>query len=203
MMLKISDFNLGDYKNYGILAPHNYLTKTMGKKSNIIPHLWTMDIARSTILNMMKIPHFSRHQEVNMCVKLLLSCYHGGYLWLDRCITIDPALIHRITGLSMQGLDPQDFYPRKDADRTLAQCIKETYGDVEKGKRGYKVASIQNGAVRLAFQLITSKLIRKKRPTQVMGFIIDLAGKCIEGMQMNWVSYLVNQLEQDFCKAQD
>jgi hypothetical protein len=30
-----------------------------------------------------------------------------------------------------------------------------------------------------------------------MGFVVDLAGKCVEGMQMNWVSYLVNELEKD------
>jgi hypothetical protein len=90
----------------------------------------------------MKIPHFGRHQEVNVCVKLLLSCYHGSYLWLDRRITIDPKLINRITGLSMQGPDPWDFYPGKAMDRALAQRIKDTYGDVEKGTRGYKVASI-------------------------------------------------------------
>jgi hypothetical protein len=46
LMLKISDFHLGDRKNYGMLAPHKYLTKKMGNKSNIIPHPWTMDIAR-------------------------------------------------------------------------------------------------------------------------------------------------------------
>jgi hypothetical protein len=131
--LKISDYNLGDCKSYGMLAPHKYLTKMKGKKMKIIPQPWTMDIARSTILNVMKIPHFGRHQEVNVCVKILLSCFHGGYLWLDRCITVDLALIHRITRLSMQGPDPQDFYPGKVADRALAQTIKDTYGDVEKG----------------------------------------------------------------------
>jgi hypothetical protein len=152
-----------------------------------------MDIVRSTILIVMKIPHFDRHQEVNTCVKLLLSCYHGGYLCLDQCITVYPMLIHRIIGLSMQlGPDPQDFYPRKVADHALAQCIKETYGDVEKGKWVYKVASIQNGTVRLAYQLIIGMLVRKNRPTQLTGFVIDLAGKCIEGIQMNWASYLVN-----------
>ena len=61
MMLKISDFNLGDQKNYGMLTPHKYLTKTKGKRSKIILQPWTMDIARSTILNVMKIPHFGRH----------------------------------------------------------------------------------------------------------------------------------------------
>jgi hypothetical protein len=196
MMLNINDFNLGDHKNHGMLTPHKYFTKTKGKKSKIIPHLWTMDIARSTILNVMKIPHFGRHQEVNACIKLLLSCFHGGYLWLDRCITVDPALIHRITGLSMQGPDPQEFYPGKVSYRALPQKIKDTYGDVEKGKRGYKVASIQNGTVHLDHQLIIGKIVRKNRPMQVTSFIFDLAGKCIEGLQMNWASYLINQLEQ-------
>jgi hypothetical protein len=43
--------------------------------------------------------------------------------------------------------------------------------------KGYKVASIQNGTVCLACQLITGKLVRKNRPTQVTGFVVDLAGK--------------------------
>jgi hypothetical protein len=62
-------------------------------------------------------------------------------------------------GLSMQGPDPQQFYPRKAMDRTLAQKIQDTYGNVEKGMRGYKVASIQSGVVCLACQLIAGKLV--------------------------------------------
>ena len=64
-----------------------------------------MNLAQSTLLNVMKIANFGRNQEVNACVKLLLSCYHDGYIWLDRRITVDPTLIHRITRLSMQGPD--------------------------------------------------------------------------------------------------
>jgi hypothetical protein len=168
-----------------MLAPHRYLTKTTGKKPKIVPQPWIKEIARSTILNFMNIPHFGRHQEVNTCVKLLLSCYHGGYLWIYRCVTMDPTLMHLITGLSMQGLDPHQFYLGKTSDHSLVQLLKESYEDVEKGKRGYKVASIQDGAVRLDCQLIVGKIVRNNRPTQVTGFVVDLAGKCIEGMQMN------------------
>jgi hypothetical protein len=57
--------------------------------------------------------------------------------------------------------------------------------------------------VRLTCQLIAGKIIRKNRPTQVTGFVVDLAGKCVEGIQMNWVSYLANELEKDFHEAQD
>jgi hypothetical protein len=92
-----------------------------------------MNLAQSTLLNIMKIPHFGRHQEVNACAKLSLSFYHGSYLWLNLCITVDLALINQITGLSMQGPDPRDFYPGKAMDPTLAKTIKDTYGDVEKG----------------------------------------------------------------------
>jgi hypothetical protein len=65
----------------------------------------------------------------------------------------------------MQGPDPQDFYPGKVVDRALTQRIQDTYGDVEKGMWGYKVASIHNGAVHLACQLIVGKLVQKNRPT--------------------------------------
>jgi hypothetical protein len=75
--------------------------------------------------------------------------------------------------------------------------------DVEKGTRGYKVASIQSGIVCLACQLIDGKILRKNRPMEVIDFVIDLAGKCAEGLQMNWVKYLVNQLELDCREAQD
>jgi hypothetical protein len=125
-----------------MLAPHLYLTRTIGKKPHLVSQPWIKDLAQSTVLNVMNIPHFGRHQEVNSCVKLLPSCYHGGYLWLDRRITMDPMLIHQITGLSMKGPDPQQFYIGKDLDRSLAQHIKEAYEEVKKGKRGYTVTSI-------------------------------------------------------------
>ena len=111
--------------------------------SKLIPHQWTMNLTHSTFLNIMKMPHFGRHQEVNACVKLLLASYHGGYLWVNRCITVDLVLINRITRLSMQGPDPHEYYPGKTTDHALVQKIKEVYGDVEKGMRGYKLASIE------------------------------------------------------------
>jgi hypothetical protein len=57
--------------------------------------------------------------------------------------------------------------------------------------------------VRLTCQLIAGNLVRNNKPTQVTGFVIDLAGKCVEGLQMNWVKYLFSQLELDCREAQD
>jgi hypothetical protein len=56
-------------------------------------------------------------------------------MWLDRHITMDLTLIHLITRLSMQGPNPQQFYPGKTSYRSLAQCIEEAYDEVKKGKR--------------------------------------------------------------------
>jgi hypothetical protein len=57
--------------------------------------------------------------------------------------------------------------------------------------------------VGLACQLIAGKLVKKNHLTQVTGFVVDLVGKCVEGMQMNWASYLVNELDKDCREAQD
>jgi hypothetical protein len=35
--LNINNFNLGDRKNYALLAPHRYLKKMTGKKLKIVP----------------------------------------------------------------------------------------------------------------------------------------------------------------------
>ena len=51
--------------------------------------------------------------------------------------------------------------------------------------------------------MIARKLVRKNRPTHVTGFVVDLVGKCAEGIQMSWVKYLVNQLDLDCREAQD
>jgi hypothetical protein len=124
-------------------------------------------------------------------------------MWLERCINVDPMLILLITGLSMQGPDPQHLYQGNTSDLSLAQRIKEEYSEVEKGKRGYKVVSIQYDAVCLDFHLIAGKIIGKNHPTQVTGFVVDLAGKYMEGMKMNWVSYLINDLKTECHKVQD
>jgi hypothetical protein len=65
----------------------------------------------------------------------------------------------------LEHLHHLEKYYQDSTQDSLAQKIKDTYGDVEKGKRGYKVASILNGVVCLACQLIVGKLVRRNRPT--------------------------------------
>jgi hypothetical protein len=123
--LKFCNFNLGDCKAYNMLAPYKYLTRTKGKNSKQIPQQWMMNLAQSTLLNVMQILHFGRHQEVNACVKLLLASYHGGYLSLDCHITVDLALINRITWLSMQGPDPHEYFLERPQTALLHRISKK------------------------------------------------------------------------------
>jgi hypothetical protein len=60
-LLKNNDFNLGDRKNYVMLTHHRYLTNTTGKKPRLVSHPWIKELAQSTILNVMKTPHFGRN----------------------------------------------------------------------------------------------------------------------------------------------
>jgi len=60
-LLKNNDLNLGDRKKYVMLAPHKYLMKTIGKRLHLVSQPWIKELAQSTILNVMKIPHFGRH----------------------------------------------------------------------------------------------------------------------------------------------
>jgi hypothetical protein len=55
----------------------------------------------------------------------------------------------------------------------------------------------------LSFQLLYGNIVRKNHPTQFIGFLVDLTVNCVEGMQMNWANYLVNELEKDCCEAWD
>ena len=50
--------------------------------------------------------YFGRPIEVNACVKKLLACLHGGYLWLDESVEVTVELISAITGLPKYRPDP-------------------------------------------------------------------------------------------------
>jgi hypothetical protein len=58
LALKNNDFNLGDRNNYTMLVPHRYLMKMTGKKPCIVSHPWIKELVHSTILSIVKIPHF-------------------------------------------------------------------------------------------------------------------------------------------------
>jgi hypothetical protein len=126
---------------------------------------------------------------------------HGGTLWLDPLVSIDTTLIACITGLRKAGEDPSLLF-HKMGERALSEAMKEKF-DTFRGKRGLDVKRINDKEVRFTTQVLAYKLLHKCRRDEVPTTVISEAEKCKEGVQMNWVTFLVNQFLQDCTEAQE
>jgi hypothetical protein len=152
------------------------------------------------LLNLLEIPHFGRGTEVNAVVRVLLSCVHGGYLWLSNRVDLNVDLIHRITGLSKHGRDPQIQIVGKAKDTRLSQDQVQRY-DLQRGGRAYDLAQIKNDTLRFTAGLLAGKLLTKVRPKEVTGSVIRLAVQVAEGIEFNWSLFLLNAFLQDCLQA--
>ena len=52
-------------------------------------------------------------------------------------------------------------------------------------------------------QILASKIVRKNRPIQCNLGVIACVQHCVEGVQMNWSLFLLNQLTKDVVAFQD
>lgn len=70
-------------------------------------------IEHTRSFNMLCVPHFS-HKIINtFCVCQLMALVHEGYLWLGWPIPIDNIMVHIITVLPYQGMNPIDAFVGK------------------------------------------------------------------------------------------
>jgi hypothetical protein len=128
--LKYVDHDITDENKFLELVPSKFLMKFISFETHMIiiePQVWDRGLQKAGLLNLFDIPHFGWSQEINACVKMLLSCVHGGYLWLDRPISIDIDLIVHITGLPSQGLDPASMFFDKKKEKSLTESMKEKF----------------------------------------------------------------------------
>ena len=158
---------------------------------------WIEKLAPSGLLNLLRIPHFGRSPKLNAVVKVLLSCVHEGYLWLDRKIKLNVDVIHRIYGLSKVGRDQGVHLVGKSLDQKLATMIMKE-NNVTKGMRAYDSIDIQDQALQFMVQLLVGQVLRKCRPSEVPAREIDLVVQEKEGMQYNWCLYLLNHFMEDY-----
>ena len=87
------------------------------KAEVLAPQSWIEKLTPSGLLNLLLIPHFGRSSERNAIVKVILSCVHDGYLWLDQPIDLNVDVIHRIIGLNKVGTNPSTHFLGKNLDR--------------------------------------------------------------------------------------
>lgn len=109
----------------------------------IVPHDLIAKFALSGLLKLLRIPHFDRNLEVNAVVKLLLSCIHDVYLWLEGKIDLNIDVIHKIMGLSKVGDDPGAHFFGKKLDRKLAVKLTRDL-KLTKGMRVYDFSDIDD-----------------------------------------------------------
>ena len=127
--LKYQDDNLLDPEKFPQFQDNQYMCRRIDpvtKVEVLAPQEWIEKLTPSGLLNLLRISHFARSPELNTVVKVLLSCMHDGYLWLDRKIDVNVNAIHRITGLSKVGAEPTSHFVDKNLDRKLvAKLTKE------------------------------------------------------------------------------
>ena len=97
--------------------PYQSVPMVPGAPLQQIPHPWASGLDNSGLLGLINMPHFRQLNEAHACVKELLSCSHGGKIWLNTPIPIIVDLIASITGLSKAGEDPVQYIHRRDTDK--------------------------------------------------------------------------------------
>jgi hypothetical protein len=115
--LKYLDHDVANTDKFPEFTKRVYL-QTMGVNSvgELIkqPLQWETRLEKTRILGLLNLPHFGRGQYASVCVKKLLLVTHGGYIWLDKIISIDVELIAHITEFPTRGMDPTQFKGEKN-----------------------------------------------------------------------------------------
>lgn len=106
------------------------------------------ELKKLAILRLIDTPNFGRIPEVNTCVKKLLTCVHGGNLWLYTKVEITTQLISRITRLLIQREDLEQLFA-KESEKSLAQDMYVKY-DMARHVRDIIISNINDDIVKLA-----------------------------------------------------
>jgi hypothetical protein len=110
---------------------------------------------------------------------------------LDKRVSIDIELIAKITGLPIQGMDPELFLDDKTKEKVLAEEMNKKYG-TNKGTRGIIIKRINDATTQLGMKLLACKMLRKCRREEVPARVVAVAAQCTEGTSMRWEPYLLN-----------
>ena len=166
------------------------------KVEALTPQAWIASLQPSRLLNLLQIPHFGQRNEINVVVKVLLSCVHGGNTWLDHRVDITIDLIHSITRLRKTRADPVTHFVGKDQDKKIATRLIKKY-NLTRGWWAYNAMQIEDKSLRFTVQLLVGQVLWKCRPNQVLGPTIELADTARDRVQYNWALYLLNQFNDD------
>jgi len=83
--LGFSDHEFLDEKKFPDFKPQYYMNSSV-----VVPNQppvlqfqqWALGLETSGITNLLDFPQFGRSIYITCCIKTLLTCVHGGHLWL-------------------------------------------------------------------------------------------------------------------------
>lgn len=146
---KYQDYNLQDQEKFSQFWADQYMSKRddlITQDEVLAPQEWIEKLAPSGLLNLQRIPHFTRSPELNAIVKVLLSCVHDGYFWLDQKIDLNVDVIHQIIRLIKVGVDPYVRFVDKNLGQKLSAKLTKEH-NLSKGTRAYDVLDFQDQAL--------------------------------------------------------
>lgn len=78
--------------------------------------------------------------------------------------------------------------------------MKKKY-KLAKKKRGYAISSISEKVVKVATQILASKVMHSCRENEVPTPVVALAEQCMEGVHLNWSELLCKEFLENFYEA--
>ena len=124
-------------------------------------------------------------------VHVILSCVHGGYLWLGNKVDLNVDLIHRITGLSKTGKDPKTHISGKNKYSKLPAALVTKY-KLQRGGWAYDLIALVDDTLIFTASLLAGRLLTKVCPKEVTRSVIHLVVQVAEGEQFNRCFFLLN-----------
>ena len=87
-----------------------------------------------------------------------------------------------------------------DHDVSMVNRMKEKY-DLTRDKRVFPISSINDTTILFAAKVLSRKMLQKMRQNQCTSGRIAATKECVVGVQMNWETYLLNELLVDVTEA--
>lgn len=114
--------------------------------------------------------------------------------WNKEKVKMDAAVIHEVTGLSIEG-ETLTVIEKSEVDRetwTRELCALDT--QVYFG--GIRIVDISNKKLQWAAKILVSKFLSKQKHTYIPGGLVPLLLALRDGVKMNWCEFLANNIEQ-------
>ena len=147
------------------------------------------------------MPHFGQTREVDTYVKQLLVIFHVSFLWLENPHSIDVDIISSIIRLSRVGWDLVENFAEGNYLDKIAQT-QEKYGLVSFGEH-FIISSIKDPTTRMGPMVLKHKLFCVLRLKQCIAGIVMLATLILEGLQINFSQFFLNEFLQDVISTQE